>query len=292
MQEEQISPGFPLQDQPLLLADQPPPGPAYEPTPENPPWGAPVAFASWIVSLFLLIFVGNVGVIIYALVQNVQREDLQDFLRDPTAILIAITSVIPAHILTLVFCWFVVTKNGQFPLSKTLGFKWGKFNLGYSLLTVVLFYSIFAVLVYFLGDEDHQLMEILRSSRAATLVVAFLATFTAPIVEETVYRGIIYSAFQRSFGVPIAIAVTSLLFAGVHFAQYSTSATAITMICILSLGLTLIRVRSGNLLPCIVTHMIFNGVQAVILIFQPYLDQTPPVPPPAHAFIIFFPFMR
>src|ERR1044072_2135821 len=253
MQQEQI---------PVSLADgqtffaPPPEHPAapYQPTPNDPPWGAATAFVSWLVSVFLLIFVGNIGVIIYAVSQNVAREDLEAFLLTPNVILIAIASVIPAHLLTLLYCWLVGTKKGKYSLSQTLGFQWGKFHIGYVLLTVVAFYVIFGTLAYFLGDEAHQLMKILRSSRAASLTVAFLAPFTAPLVEETVYRGIIYSAFQRTFGIPIAVAITSLLFAGVHFAQYSTSATAIIMICILSLGLTLIRAKSGNLLPCIITH--------------------------------------
>ncbi|HEV7643767.1 MAG TPA: type II CAAX endopeptidase family protein [Pyrinomonadaceae bacterium] len=289
MQQEQIP--FSLADGQTIFTPVPEPaGPPYEPTPNDPPWGVTTAFVSWLVSVFLLIFVGNIGVVIYAISQNVAREDLEAFLMSPNVILIAIASVIPAHILTLIYCWVVVTKKGKYSLSKTLGFKWGKFHFGYALLTVVVFYAIFGTLAYFLGDEDHQLMKILRSSRAASLIVAFLATFTAPVVEETVYRGIIYSAFQRTFGIPLAIGLTSLLFAGVHFAQYSTSATAIIMICILSLGLTLIRARSGNLLPCIVTHMIFNGLQGIVLVLQPYLEDPATAPVPVEALIRSFTF--
>jgi membrane protease YdiL (CAAX protease family) len=293
MQQEQIP--FILSDGQTFLAPAPEPSeptyqPPYQPTPNDPPWGPVTALASWLVSIFLLVFVGNVGVLIYIMSQNVAREDLESFLESPQVILIAIASVIPAHILTLVYCWFIVTKRGKYSTGKTLGFKWGKFHFGYVLLTVVLFYVIFGTLAYFFGDEDHQLMKILRSSRAASLIVAFLATFTAPVVEETVYRGIIYSAFQRTFGIPVAITVTTLLFALVHFAQYSTSATAIIMICILSLGLTLIRARSGNLLPCIATHMAFNGLQGIVLVLQPYLEDAAKAPNPVEALIRFFSF--
>ncbi len=45
------------------------------------------------------------------------------------------------------------------------------------------------------------------------------------------------------------------------------------MIVLLSLTLTLIRVKSDNLLPCIVLHTIFNGVQSALLIAQPYLEK-------------------
>jgi membrane protease YdiL (CAAX protease family) len=44
------------------------------------------------------------------------------------------------------------------------------------------------------------------------------------------------------------------------------------MICLLSLALTLIRARTGNLLPCIVLHTVFNGIQSLLLILQPYIN--------------------
>jgi membrane protease YdiL (CAAX protease family) len=50
-----------------------------------------------------------------------------------------------------------------------------------------------------------------------------MATFTAPIVEEVIYRGILYSAFQRARGSGVAIAAVTLLFALVHVPQYYPS---------------------------------------------------------------------
>jgi hypothetical protein len=37
--------------------------------------------------------------------------------------------------------------------------------------------------------------------------------------------------------------------------------------------LTLIRVYTKNLLPCIVLHTIFNAFQSLLLIFEPYLQE-------------------
>jgi membrane protease YdiL (CAAX protease family) len=129
-----------------------------------------------------------------------------------------------------------------------------------------------AALTALIGEQDNELMRILRSSRSAVYIVAFLATFSAPIVEEVIYRGIIYSAFYKAFGVVTAVIAASTLFAGVHFLQYNGDITALIMICLLSLVLTLIRARTGNLLPCIVLHTVFNGIQSLLLILQPYIN--------------------
>lgn len=279
MQEQQISLELVPEDQsfPASTTEENPPIP-YEPTPNNPPWNLPIAFFVWGISITLLIFFNTASVLLYALSKNVKQEEFQRILDDPIAILIGVSSVIPAHIFTLILCWYVVTQKGKFSAAQTLGSKWGGFHLGYCLLSVFVFYAIFGTLLYYVGAEDNELTKILRSSRAVVYVLSFLAVITAPVVEETVHRGILYSALQRSVGVPFAIIITSFIFAAIHFVQYQASIVALIMICLLSLGLTLIRWKSGNLLPCIVTHLIFNGLQAVGLILEPYLPQAPPEP--------------
>jgi membrane protease YdiL (CAAX protease family) len=109
--------------------------------------------------------------------------------------------------------------------------------------------------------------------------VAFLATFTAPLVEEVVYRGVVYSAFQRKFGIGVAVAIVTILFTIVHVPQYSQNnipdlASVFTLL-LLSLALTLIRAWTGNLLPCIVLHTIFNGLQSLALVLEPYFQTAP-----------------
>ncbi len=76
-------------------------------------------------------------------------------------------------------------------------------------------------------------------------------------------------------GVITAIFVVTILFAGVHVLQYWGSPGTIILITILSLALTLVRATSKNLLPCIILHFIFNGMQSVIILQQSHA----PVPP-------------
>jgi membrane protease YdiL (CAAX protease family) len=86
----------------------------------------------------------------------------------------------------------------------------------------------------------------------------------------------LYSAIQRSIGVGWAVLIVTALFAGVHFWQYWGSPGTIILICLLSLILTLIRVRTNNLLPCVVLHTIFNGLQSLSLIFFEDFSSTQP----------------
>jgi len=45
----------------------------------------------------------------------------------------------------------------------------------------------------------------------------------------------------------------------------------IISITLLSVVLTGIRARTGRLLPCFVIHFVFNGIQSLIIVFEPYL---------------------
>ncbi len=246
-----------------------------KPTPDNPPWNWVTASGVWLASILFLVL-PSIFVVFYAVAKKVDignAEALKDFvLNDPTAVLIQILLVIPAHILTLALAWMVVTRFNKFSFFETIGWKWGGFKAWHIVVIIAVFYLLAASLTAIFGEQDNELMRILRSSRLTLYAGAFLATFTAPIVEEVVYRGIIYSAFYKAFGVITAAIVAASLFAGVHFLEYSGDFTAIIMICLLSVVLTFIRIRTKNLLPCIVFHTVFNGLQSVLLILQPLLN--------------------
>ena len=92
---------------------------------------------------------------------------------------------------------------------------------------------------------------------------------------------VLFSAFKRRLGTVLAIILPTLLFTAVHVPQYSANntpdyATVITLL-LLSLTLTLLRAGTGNLLPCIVLHTIFNGIQSAALIAEPYVLRSDPV---------------
>jgi uncharacterized protein len=122
-----------------------------------------------------------------------------------------------------------------------------------------------------LGGQRTDLDQILESSRAAALTLAFIAVATAPLIEEMTYRGLLYSALQRAIGKWFAVAVVAAMFAGLHVYQYRQNIGAILSISLLSFALTFIRARTGRLLPCFVIHLVFNGIQSCIIILEPYL---------------------
>ena len=242
-------------------------------------------------SVLFVVFVPMIFVGPYVLQQGVDFGDsarLREFMMtDPTAVILQLAPIVLAHALTLALAWFVVTKFNTYSFRQTLGWKMNGFKVWHAVVITVLFYMLALALTIALGDVENEFDLLIKSSRYAVYLVAFFATFTAPLVEEVVYRGLLYSAFQRKFGVVLAIVLVTLLFTAVHVPQYSIGsapdyATVIALL-LLSLTLTMIRVWSGNLLPCIVLHTIFNGIQSCILLAEPYLKSLEPVVDPATA---------
>lgn len=245
------------------------------PTPDNPPWNGLAALGVWLASVFFIAVFPFLFLIPYAARQNVDLTDqtkmLEFFRSDSTAIILQLIAVLPAHLFTLILGWAVVTRLRRFSFKQTLGWNWGGFKVWHLVIVSFICYAVGIILIGVFGHQETEFEQILKSSRTAVYLVAFFGTFTAPIVEEVVYRGILYSAFQQHFGRIFSVAFVTLLFAVVHVPQYYPAYGTIFTILFVSLVLTLIRVRSGNLLPCIVLHTIFNGVQSVLLVFEPYL---------------------
>lgn len=256
-----------------------------EPDPNNPPWSIATAFLTWLGSVFILLAVSlaaGVIVIIYArrnygISSGEQLKEI--FLKDKFAVLTQVLAVVPAHLLTVALAWAIVTNFGKRPFWRTLGWRWNStLEIVASILLAMVLLAVGGLITYFYGGEPTDIDQIINSSVAARFVLAFLATATAPFVEEIIYRGILYPALQRAIGIAWAIVGVTLLFTFVHYWQYQNNISVLAAIGFLSLALTLVRAYTGRLLPCFVIHLVFNGLQSIyIIVHQP---ETAPVPKP------------
>jgi membrane protease YdiL (CAAX protease family) len=245
------------------------------PDPDDPSWGTLSAFLVWLLSVALLLLLQLVVAIPYVVYKVVLHGGApQDLGTDPTLIFISILSVLPAHILTFLAVWLVVTRAGKRPCWQSLGWHWpSNFGPWQAIGLAVLLLVLGGLATWFYGGSETQLDQIVNSSLKARFVTAVLAALTGPLVEELVYRGVMYSALKKAFGVTWAVAVVSILFGGVHVLQYYKNVAVIAVIALLSITLTVVRARSRSLLPSYIMHLVFNGIQAVILMVQPFVGK-------------------
>jgi len=253
------------------------------PTPTSGRWhewfNLAKAFLLWIASILLLVVVQVIFTLPYLIYVQVTtgRLDLQALQSDKIAAFLQIIAVAPTHVLTLGLIWLLVTEGRKYPFWKSVGFEWPE-NSRPAMVVIACVGLAIALLAlgglatYRWGGSKTQLDLLVESSIAARFATAFVATFTAPLVEELIYRGVFYTALERTLGTIIAILVVSLLFAGIHVFQYKDNLAVIGVITLLSITLTLVRAYTGKVLPSFIIHLVFNGIQSVVIALSPFID--------------------
>ncbi len=250
-------------------------------SPNNPPWGSPAALLVWVLSVAMIIIVPALILIpyLFSKLGSANSSELAEIaVKDPTAVLIQAVAILPAHLITLAVAWYIVTSNRKFPFLETLGWRSGGVRWWHYVAILAAFLGVMLIVSAFVPEQDNELLRMIRSSKAVLYTIAILSVLTAPLIEEVVYRGVLYSAFQRSVGQAAAVALVTILFALVHVPQYWPSFSTIFLLTLLSLILTLLRVYSGNLLPSVILHTVFNALQSILLVAEPHLSEQSPAP--------------
>jgi len=264
--------------------------PAPIPSPNDPPWKVLESVVVWLLSVIFILLIPTLFLLPYLATIKppiTDPDQLVEFAKtDPTSIFVQIVAIIPAHLLTLAVAWMVVTRVRKYSFRHTLGWDTGGFRWWNYALILGVFLAIAGAVSKVVPEQENEMLRMLQSSRAVVYLVAIIATFTAPLVEEVVYRGILYSAFQKKFGIPAAFVFVTLLFALVHVPQYWPSYSTIFLLLLLSVALTAIRVKTGNLLPCIILHTVFNGFQSLMLVLEPYLPKDNVTTPDPTGFLL------
>lgn len=234
----------------------------------------------WVLSIILLVFVPVIVALPYLVYQwvNVGPPTQETLTSDRTLIFFTIVGILPTHLLTLGLLWLFVTEVGRRPFWKTVGFEWPRnMSPGVGTMLCALLALVLLALGYFVttlwGGSKTQLDLIVESSMAARFATAAVAVLTAPLVEELIYRGVLYTSLERAAGRTIAIIMVSLLFAGVHVFQYLNNIGVIVVITLLSFTLTFARAFTGSVVPPFIIHLIFNGIQSLFIVLAPFIEK-------------------
>jgi membrane protease YdiL (CAAX protease family) len=127
-------------------------------------------------------------------------------------------------------------------------------------LLIACFLVLIAVWQEAFNPSREKLLEELGTNEGAALLVlsAALTCIVAPISEEFLFRGYIFTALRNWRGTLPAALITGLIFGGVH----AGSAPALDLIPLagLGFGLCLLYRYTGSLYPCFAAHALNNCV--------------------------------
>lgn len=146
----------------------------------------------------------------------------------------------------------------------------------YAGLGAIAYYGIYIALIQLVSTtlpgidlEAEQDLGFTTDTTGLALGLVFLSLVVLPpLVEEIVFRGVLYTGLRKSMNVIGAAISTSVLFAAAHLLGGVEDAllwVAAIDTFILSLVLVYLREKTGSLWPAILLHAIKNGVAFLLL---------------------------
>jgi hypothetical protein len=125
---------------------------------------------------------------------------------------------------------------------------------------IVAFLIVNAIWSVIVNPGKEKILEQLGSNESAALLVlsAGLTCVVAPIAEEFLFRGFMFTALRGWCGTIAAAAITGVLFGGVHVG--SAPALDLVPLAALGFGLCLVYRYTGSLYPCIAAHSLNNSI--------------------------------
>ncbi len=224
------------------------------PSPSWPPWTAPLALIGGLV----LAALGGVIVDIPALALGVKISSSHT----PPGLAIADTLVQDVgFVLAAVYCAHLggrVVRSWQFGLRPpAAGWRSAVGMILLLLLTFIVLSALWSALTH---PSEEKLLEQLGSNEGTDLLLlsGALTCVVAPICEEILFRGYIFTALRNWRGTLPAALITGLLFGGVHAG--SAPALDLVPLAALGFGLCLLYRRTGSIYPCFIAHSLNNSI--------------------------------
>ncbi len=170
--------------------------------------------------------------------------------------------------------WFVRRRKARLAQIGLTRFRWE--YVAWALGGFAVYFVVYVVLYYFVakfvpGINVNQEQDIGFKDVSGT--VPLLLTFVSlvvlpPIVEETVFRGFIFTGLRGKYRFILAAVVTSALFATAHL-EFGSGKPLLWIAAIdtftLSMVLCYIREKSGSILPTMFIHAIKNCLAFLVL---------------------------
>jgi CAAX protease family protein len=149
-------------------------------------------------------------------------------------------------------------RSWQFGLRRP-GVGW-KHAAGLIVLLIVSFILLSVLWGALAGEEKEELLNTLGTNEGAALLIlsAILTCVVAPICEEFLFRGYVFTALRNQLGTAGGAVITGAIFGLVHAG--SAPLLDLAPLALLGFGLCLLYRYTGSLYPGIVAHSINNSL--------------------------------
>jgi membrane protease YdiL (CAAX protease family) len=163
--------------------------------------------------------------------------------------------------LWIAFILFLVKGRHHQPIFRTLRFVRAenaspiKFALAGFLMALI---SILLSSVLFPAPSPSGIEKLPNAASSLVLVLVF-GSLMGPVLEEIVFRGFVFKVVEDVYAASLAVPVTTVLFAGLHLSQLGSNWPAFLVILVVGYLLTLVRQKTGSIIPSIIMHTTYNA---------------------------------
>ncbi|MEX2553742.1 MAG: type II CAAX endopeptidase family protein [Actinomycetota bacterium] len=260
------------------MNDSPSPGrtpslsPEFHPeAPERKPLGAGKATLVFVLWVFTGVVVAGVTFALYEAIQG----DAQGAIEDPRSglphVSAAVGAIAGGAVLLALTRAFVPAPTMKAALARVGFVKVRARALGAAAFVgVVIALITVGVQVLFPPGEGFEdpLSQMASVPGWPRILFVFVVIVVAPLEEELLFRGVMYTGFVRSTGKWVAAVLVTVLFAAGHYYGY-WPATA--MVLVVGAAMLAVRVKTGSLWPAVALHFSYNLLYMVAFYLFPGL---------------------
>lgn len=227
--------------------------------------GALLLVIGVVVAFFIsqLIGVYIAGKLVLPATKNATLSDIF-FFGSNNGTVVSISIMIGCLLLIAISILLIRLRGGNVP--QYLALKPFSLSIGIGMLGLLLIFMIGSqALTYLFHESPFDFVDPLYQSVSSVWLLIFAMVIVAPLYEELIFRGLLWSAIAEQFpsvsykahrGAVVASLVTSLIFAAIHL-QYGLY--EISTIVVLALIFCYARIKSGSLLLPMLLHIVNNG---------------------------------
>jgi membrane protease YdiL (CAAX protease family) len=243
---------------PLAPSPLPPVAPASEPA-ENPVWsGWDVLQIAGIGFLALIVF--QFFTVVAAHRYAYPHLSWGDVAQKPVLALIA---EFAAYIGIAIFMVALVEGKYHVRFWQAIGWNWPRSQWRLLAIGVVTLFGLNLLERFLPFPKSVPFDQFLAHPRDAYLTSLFAVSF-GPLMEELFFRGFLYPVLARWLGLVGGIVLTALPFGLIHAVQYGNAWSAVLVIFIVGLVLTVVRAVTKSVAASFLVHVGYNGALMVL----------------------------
>ena len=233
--------------------------------PENPPWNLIDVLAVFAFAVFCIFAIGGLALAVAHFLPWYRHMSISD-LGENAGIIVATQTVMALLVVAFMVQIVRFRHRGDF----LTAISWNAPAVRTVVraiaagVAIALLSEIYSYLVSRWVPKSLPMDKLFRDANSAYLL-AFYGVLVAPFGEELFFRGLLYPALARRFGVGISVLVTAGAFAIIHQSQLAHAWLPLAWLYMVGVLLTVIRVKTKSVATCVIVHVTYNATLFILV---------------------------